>query len=89
MSKPSKYYNRYGDEYTFSTQEDGTVLWEGPFENCRIGYDLDSASITMIDPPGGPYISLELPFRYLGQSRKIQKIEWLQEEPVKIKLVLK
>ena len=33
-----KYTNRYGDVYTFTKQEDGSVLWEGSFEGCRIGY---------------------------------------------------
>ena len=32
------YRNRYGDEYTFTKQEDGTILWEGPFEHVRIGF---------------------------------------------------
>ena len=33
-----EYKNRYGDEYTFTKQEDGTILWEGPFEHVRIGF---------------------------------------------------
>jgi len=33
-----EYKNRYGDEYTFTKQEDGIILWEGPFENVRIGF---------------------------------------------------
>jgi len=33
-----EYKNRYGDEYTFTKQEDGTILWEGPFEHIRIGF---------------------------------------------------
>lgn len=33
-----KYTNRYGDKYTFTKQENGTVLWEGSFEHCRIGW---------------------------------------------------
>ena len=32
-----KYTNRYGDIYTFTKQEDGSVLWEGDFKYCRIG----------------------------------------------------
>lgn len=34
----AEYINRYGDKYTFTKQEGGTVLWEGPFEYCRIGW---------------------------------------------------
>jgi len=33
-----EYKNRYGDVYTFTKQEDGIILWEGPFEHVRIGY---------------------------------------------------
>jgi len=32
------YTNRHGDIFTFTKQEDGNVLWEGPFEYIRIGY---------------------------------------------------
>jgi len=43
------YTNRYGDVFTFTKQEDGNVLWEGPFEYIRVGDDF-------IDPSGGPFI---------------------------------
>lgn len=33
-----KYKNRYGDVYTFTKQEDGTILWEGNFEYVRVGF---------------------------------------------------
>ena len=33
-----RYRNRYGDEYTFTKQKDGNVLWEGSFEYVRIGF---------------------------------------------------
>lgn len=33
--------NRYGDEYTFTLQEDGNILWEGPFFYCRMGWPND------------------------------------------------
>jgi hypothetical protein len=33
-----EYKNRYGDVYTFTKQEDGIILWEGPFEHIRIGF---------------------------------------------------
>ena len=32
------YTNRYGDVYTFTKQEDGSVLWEGDFKYCRFGF---------------------------------------------------
>ncbi len=37
-NKQAKYTNRYGDVYTFTKQEDGSVLWEGNFEHCRFGF---------------------------------------------------
>lgn len=33
--------NRYGDKFTFTPQEDGTILWEGNFEHCRVGWPND------------------------------------------------
>ncbi len=36
-----EYTNRYGDVYTFTKQEDGTILWEGSFEHCRLGSSND------------------------------------------------
>ena len=33
-----EYTNRYGDVYTFTKQEDGSVLWEGDFSYCRFGW---------------------------------------------------
>lgn len=34
----NRFTNRYGDVFTFTHQEDGTILWEGNFEYCRVGY---------------------------------------------------
>ena len=39
--KPYKMTNRYGDEFTLTLQEDGTILWEGNFEYCRFGHPND------------------------------------------------
>jgi len=33
-----EYTNRYGDVYTFTKQEDGSVLWEGDFKHARFGW---------------------------------------------------
>ena len=33
-----KYVNRYNDVYTFTKQENGSVLWEGSFKYCRFGF---------------------------------------------------
>mgnify|MGYP000035075655 FL=1 len=39
--KAHKITNRYGDEFTLTLQEDGTILWEGNFEYCRFGMPND------------------------------------------------
>ena len=39
--KPYRITNRYGDEFTLTLQEDGTILWEGDFEHCRFGHPND------------------------------------------------
>ena len=36
-----EYKNRYGDVFTFTRQEDDSVLWEGTFTYCRIGSSND------------------------------------------------
>ena len=39
--KAYKMTNRYNDEFTFTPQEDGSILWEGNFEYTRIGWPND------------------------------------------------
>lgn len=58
IKKVEKYINRYGDEYTFTLQDDDNIRWEGPFEYCRFGFKGDPKITTMIDPSGGPYIAV-------------------------------
>ena len=41
MDKTVTYKNRYGDVYTFQYDEDGNILWEGPFMYCRVGFPND------------------------------------------------
>jgi|TARA_R110000737_G_scaffold211906_1_gene229422 hypothetical protein len=40
-NQATEYQNRYGDVYTFTKLEDGSVLWEGSFEHCRFGSSND------------------------------------------------
>ena len=35
------YKNRYDDEFTFTLDDEGNILWEGNFEFCRIGFPND------------------------------------------------
>ena len=79
MKQTTKYTNRYGDDYTFTVQEDGTVLWEGPFDYYRVLYDPDEDRVTAIDPSGGPFICKGFPFRYLETDKKIAELKWVNE----------
>ncbi len=38
-----KYINRYKDEYTFTQDAEGNILWEGDFKWCRFGMPNDYA----------------------------------------------
>jgi hypothetical protein len=77
MKQTVKYSNRYGDDYTFTAQENGTILWEGPFDYYRVLYDPETEQITAIDPSGGPFISTGFPFRYLNSNNRISRLEWI------------
>ena len=46
--------NRYGDQYKFTLQDNGNILWEGKFKLCRVG--TMNGKIEMVDPSGGPYL---------------------------------
>jgi len=48
------YTNRHGDQYKFTLQDDGNILWEGSFQFCRVG--TLEGKIEMVDPSGGPYL---------------------------------
>ena len=59
-----KWINRYSDEFVFTQQEDGDILWEGKFEYCRIGY---------------PNVYENAYEKYRKDGGK-QKIEWFKDE---------
>jgi len=63
-----QYKNRYGDVFTFTLTEKG-ILWEGNFEFHRFGWDDDPNVIVMVDPSGGPYLSV-------GQDMGLFDPEW-------------
>ena len=70
MEQTKEYINRYGEKYTFSLNEQGNVDWSGPFEYCRYAWD-DDKNIVMIDPSGGPYITIDYPLVVAGIDRKV------------------
>ena len=51
MMEVAKYINSKEYEYEFTKQSDGTILWKGPFENCKF-------SESFVNPPGGPCIKV-------------------------------
>ena len=62
-----EYTNRYGEVYTFTKQEDGSVLWEGPFSTIRFGENF-------IDPSGGPFISKDQLLSHILLSEEMNLI---------------
>lgn len=72
--------NRYGDEFTLTLQEDGTILWEGNFEYCRFGYpnDYTKAFFEYTRDTGGG-ISLEQ-FRELVHAYDDEKESYVLED---------
>lgn len=77
MEQIKEYVNRYGDKYTFSLNEKGNVDWRGPFSCCRYACASDTdgtpdwSIITMVDPSGGPYITIDYPLEVAGIDRKV------------------
>lgn len=78
--KTHKIRNRYGDEFTFTPQEDGTILWEGNFEHCRFGHpnDYTKAFFEYTRDTGGG-ISLEQ-FRELVHAYDDEKESYVLED---------
>jgi hypothetical protein len=70
MEETKEYINRYGDKYTFSLNEQGNIDWRGPFKYCRYALD-DDKNIVMVDPSGGPYITIDYPLEIAGIDRKV------------------
>lgn len=70
LPKPHKYKNRYGDTFTFTPTEDGNLLWEGNFKYCRVGWNDDINVLTMVDPSGGPFVTLGMDSQLLHPDVK-------------------
>lgn len=65
------YTNRYGDTFTFELNERGNIQWSGNFKYHRFGFNDNGDDITMVDPSGGPYISLGMDMKLFGFDGKI------------------
>ena len=66
-----EYTNRYNDVFTFEYNEKGNIQWSGNFEYCRFGFNDNPNDITMVDPSGGPYISLGMDMKLFGLEGKV------------------
>jgi len=81
-----RYTNRYGDVYLFTRLEDGSILWEGKFEYCRIGipnnynkafaeYIKDKGTLTLVEFKEKIYSYdselREYKYRYLDKYRNL------------------
>ena len=78
--KEYKITNRYNDEFTFTPQEDGTILWEGKFEYTRLGWpnDYTKAFFEYTRDTGGG-ISLEQ-FKELVHAYDDEKESYVLED---------
>ena len=64
----SEYVNRYGDKFTFEKNENGNIQWSGDFKYVRYGFEDNPKDVTMVDPSGGPYITLEMDLALYGSE---------------------
>ena len=69
-----KYKNRYGDIHTFKLNERGNIDWKGNFEYGSFGYNDNKEDIVMVDPSGGPYITIEADMGMIGDELKGKKV---------------
>ena len=53
------YTNRHNEDQTFEVNERGNIQWTADFDFTSITSVKESKYITVVDPPGGPYINLE------------------------------
>ena len=66
-----EYTNRYGDKFTFEFNERGNIDWKGDFKYVRCAFNDNPDDITMVDPSGGPYISIGTDMKLFGLKGKV------------------
>ena len=54
-----KYTNRHKEVQTFEVNKRGNIQWKADFDFSSITSAKELKYITVVDPPGGPYINLE------------------------------
>jgi len=72
-----EYLNRYRDKYEFTQEDEQTIRWEGPFSYCRYSISKDGV-VSMIDPSGGPYISVGNTLRFVAPEFEKLKVTALE-----------
>lgn len=72
-----EYINRYKDIYEFTQEDEQTIRWEGPFSYCRFSMSKDEV-VSMIDPSGGPYISVGDSLRFVAPEFEKLKVTALE-----------
>jgi len=80
--------NRYNDEFTFTQDPEGNVLWEGTFEYIRTSLN-ENKDIIMIDPGGGPYLCSGMESTMVHSEITDKEIVKFQEIPTGFKIILK
>ena len=72
-----EYLNRYRDKYEFTQVDEQTIRWEGPFKWCRYSVNEDKV-VSMVDPSGGPYISVGNTLRFVAPEFEKLKVTALE-----------
>ena len=62
------YTNRHNEFQTFEVNEKGNIQWKADFECSSITSVKELKYITVVDPPGGPYINLEYDMGIIDKS---------------------
>lgn len=83
------YINRYGDKIQFEDKE-YTVEMTGYFDlGMRYGFVDDPNVINMVDPSGGPYITLGTDLRLFFNDKKSRIVKAINIFPGVIEFVIK
>jgi len=89
MNKEITYINRYSDKYTFKLNDDNNIDWKGEFKYCRYGFEVDPNIKTMVDPSGGPFISIGTNMGTFDESFKNMIVTGFNINKEKVEIIIK
>lgn len=69
--------NRYGDTMSFELIDKDTILWRGSKSDYGRMSMNEAGTITMIDPPGGPYLAQGSHMGWLYDDQGGEEFEYL------------